>query len=254
MACSCWGERGSEVISSKLCHRVEADRLAQPVVVGNAEIAPALDVDRGEVEPAARRVEQERADVLDDLGVEFLRGLGRSAAQDAFDAVVVDEAGREKGLLQRQRALAVAVLGDQLEVARRAGCGPAGRRRSRTRPRPAGSPSGRSPHSRRARLAEQDGQELVVGDGLDPASIRARAASNSSSSVSEGSRAASSSTHAVVFAREERVHGHQRHVLGGAAVAGEHVGALELQQGDPRSSSSLPPSARMAPASASLEP
>src|SRR5262245_30120977 len=49
-------------------------------VIGQADVAAALDVERGEVESAgARRAEEEVAKIVDDKIIDFFGGLGRGS-------------------------------------------------------------------------------------------------------------------------------------------------------------------------------
>ena len=76
-----------------------AEGLADFGVAGQAVITAALHVEGGEIESAgAGRAEEEVADVIDDVAVEFLAGLTGEAAEEGVDAFLLDVGGIEEGV------------------------------------------------------------------------------------------------------------------------------------------------------------
>ena len=112
---------GSSVNWSKRGVGLEPKILARLVECAEPEIAPALDVDGGEVH-ADRGVEQEVAQILDDAHVHRLRRFGGEVAQEAVGAAEgVEVAGaHEEGIPQRDFGGAgdIAVVVDALGVPR----------------------------------------------------------------------------------------------------------------------------------------
>ena len=96
------------VICAKLGDARQAVRRAGRVVVGQAVVAAALDVQRGQVEPAlARLAEQEVAQAVDDLGVDLLGVRRGGVLQDAVDAGLLDHVRVEEGVGQSDLAIDV---------------------------------------------------------------------------------------------------------------------------------------------------
>ena len=85
-------------------------------IVGQAMISSALDVERGQIHPArTRRAEEEVADIIDKLQIDFLSLLGGAALEQRFDhpGVIGQQIGIEKRIAQPETSIACGIVVDQ---------------------------------------------------------------------------------------------------------------------------------------------